>query len=97
MSNYSFSSLNLRNYVLYSNPKQLNRIYNYCNSTTSDPIACVFGTTEPENPCFPEAPYDLSGTLLIVGGLGYIGVNTTVGTSNGYLGFSGSFGLFAKL
>ena len=77
MSNYSFSALNLRNSVLYSNQRQLSRIYNFCNATTSDPIACVFGTTEPaEPPCFPEPPYDLSGTLLIVGGLGYIGVNT---------------------
>jgi nucleoside-diphosphate-sugar epimerase len=76
MSNYSFSSLNLRNSVLLSNQRQLSRIYNFCNKTTTDPIACVFGTNETEQPCFPEAPYDMSGTLLIVGGLGYIGVNT---------------------
>ena len=76
MSNYSLGSLNLRNAVLQSNQRQLSRIYNSCNRTTSDPIACVFGKNDPVPPCFPEAPYDISGSLLIVGGAGYIGVNT---------------------
>jgi len=80
MSNYSLSSLNLSNVVLQSNQRQLSRIYNYCNKTTSDPIACAFGIKESESPalpCFPEAPYNnISGSLLIVGGAGYIGVNT---------------------
>jgi len=76
MSNFSFSSLNLRNSVLYSNQRQLNRIYNYCNQTTSDPIPCVFGTNVAETSCPTPLYNDISGTLLIVGGLGYIGVNT---------------------
>lgn len=89
MSNYSLSSLNLRNAVLQSNQRQLSRIYNYCNRTTSDPIACVFGINDPVPPCFPEAPYDISGSLLIVGGAGYIGVNTinTIFSKFPYLNF----------
>jgi nucleoside-diphosphate-sugar epimerase len=68
-------SLYLYKSVNQSNQLQLNRIYNFCKNTV-DPIECVFGAPIPDKSCFPESPYNLSGTLLVVGGLGYIGVNT---------------------
>ena len=67
----------LMNFVLQSDPHKLGRVHRFCNQqANTNPFACTFGVKEPIIPCFPEAPYDISGALLIVGGAGYIGVNT---------------------
>jgi nucleoside-diphosphate-sugar epimerase len=65
------------NLVNMSNQRMLSRSYNYCNNIGQNNLYCVFNIKsipEPE-PCV-EPNYDtISGTVLVVGGCGYVGSN----------------------
>jgi len=61
--------------VAMGKTNKINRVYNFCNNKSGNPYECTFGPLPRAVSCFPEAPYSLTGTILVVGGLGYIGSN----------------------